>query len=301
MKKSLVAAVATAAMAVLLAAPATPATAASPFCNQSTPNTSLFFYNKDTGSAGTATLAAGSYQYTGALNLPTGYTHAAASRDSLLLYNAGTGAGETGTFTAGRYSRVQSFNNFSTNWSLVEASGDSVLFYNSGNGHGITGTLQNGRYQEGRRYDNFSTGWAFIAASCDTAVATTSRRGPVEFPESNIGYGTLTGGVYTNVGNRDRDVFLGTLTATEDSVLATARTGSELRYRVASATDGTAGEFRDIGTSGVWDIVGRTADSLFFYKSDGTSWISKLSGGNYANVGPLNEVSSGWTIIEGGV
>lgn len=301
MKKSLVASLATSAMAVLLTAPTTPATAASPWCNQTVPNTSILFYNKGTGAAGTATLAAGRYQYTGALNLPTGYTHAAASRDSLLLYNADTGAGETGTFTAGRYTRVQSFDNFSTKWSLVEASGDSVLFYNAGNGHGITGTLRNGRYQETRRYDNFSRGWAFIAASCDTAVATTARRGSVEFPESNVGFGTLSGGVYTNMGNRDREVFLGTLVATKDSVLALARTGSELRYRLATATDGTVGEFRESGTSGVWDIVGRTADSLFFYKTDGTAWISKLSGGNYANVGPLNEVSSGWSIIEGGV
>ncbi|MEU6759591.1 hypothetical protein [Streptomyces sp. NPDC046685] len=301
MKKSLVAAVATSALAVLLAAPATPATAASQYCNDTTPNTSILFYNKDTGAAGTATLSAGSYHYTGALTLPTHYTHAAASRDSLLLYNADTGAGETGTFTAGRYTRVESFTDFSTKWSLVEASGDSVLFYNSGTGHGATGTLKNGRYQEVRQYDNFSTGWAFIAASCDTAVATTARRGSVEFPESNLGYGTLTGGVYTNVGNRDREVFLGTLVATKDSVLALSRNGSELRYRLASATNGKVGDFRETGTSGVWDVVGRTADSLFFYKNDGTAWISKLSGGDYANVGPLKDVSSGWSIIEGGV
>ncbi|MEV6952585.1 hypothetical protein [Streptomyces sp. NPDC051183] len=301
MKKSLVAALATSATAVLLAAPAAPATAASPYCNQTAPNSSILFYNQDTGSTGTATLSAGNYQYKGGFNLPTGYTHAAASRDSMLLYNADTGAGETGTFTAGRYSRVERFDDFSTGWSIVEASGDSIIFYDADSGHGVTGTLKRGRYHEVRQYDNFSTGWAFMAASCDTLLATTARKGSSEFPKSNVGYGSLKGGVFTNVDNRDGDVFLGTLVATKDTVLGMARNGSELQYRLASATNGTVGAFRDIGTSGVWNLVGRTSDSLFFYKDDGTAWISKLSRGNYANVGPLNEVSSGWTIIEGGV
>ncbi|WP_371618826.1 hypothetical protein [Streptomyces sp. NBC_00454] len=292
MKKSLVAALATSAMAVLLAAPATPAGATSPFCSQTVPNTSIFFYNKDTGSAGTATLSAGKYRFTGNFDLPTGYTHAAASRDSLLLYDADTGAGETGTFKAGRYSRVESYDDFSTGWSQIEASGDSVLFYNSDSGFGITGTLKNGKYREGRQYDNFSTGWTSMAASCDTLLATA---------DSNVGYGSLKGGVYTNVANRDGDVFLGTLVATKDSVLGLERDGSQLRYKMSTATNGKVGNFQQIGTSGVWDIVGRTADSLFFYKTDGTSWISKLSGGHYANVGQLNEVSSDWSIIEGGV
>lgn len=298
MKKFLVAALATSAMAVL---PAVPATAASPYCNQTTPNSSILFYNKDTGSAGTATLTAGKYRFTGNFDLPTGYTHAAASRDTLLLYDADTGAGETGTFKAGRYSRVESYDDFSTEWSLVEASGDSVIFYDAGSGHGVTGTLKNGKYREGRQYDDFSTGWAFMAASCDTLLATTARKGSAEFPKSNVGYGSLTGGVFTNVGNRDGDVFLGTLVATKDSVLGMAQNGSELRYELASAANGRVGSFHDIGTSGVWDLVGRTADSLFFYKDDGTAWISRLSGSHYTNVGPLNEVSSGWTIIEGGV
>ncbi|MCX5127894.1 hypothetical protein OG898_34090 [Streptomyces sp. NBC_00193] len=292
MKKSLVAALATSAMAVLLVAPGTPAGAASPFCNQTVPNSSIFFYNKDTGSAGTATLAAGKYRFTGNFDLPTGYTHAAASRDSLLLYNADTGEGETGTFKAGRYSRVESYDDFSTDWSQIEASGDSILFYNSGSGFGITGTLKNGRYQEGRQYDNFSTGWTSMASSCDTLLATAGR---------NFGYGSLKGGVYTNVANRDGTVLLGNVVATKDSILGLASNGSQLRYKVSTATNGQVGNFREIGTSGVWDIVGRTADSLFFYKTDGTSWISKLSGGRYANVGSLNEVSSDWSIIEGGV
>ncbi|UQX03921.1 hypothetical protein [Streptomyces sp. RerS4] len=300
MRKSLVVAVATSALAVVLAAPTTPAIA-SPYCDQTTPNTSLFFYKSGSGEAGTGTLSAGRWTYTGAQRLPAGYTHAAASRDSLLLYNAGTGAGESGTFTGGRYQRVQTYDNFSTGWTHLEASGDSVIAYNSATGHGGTGTLKNGRYQQVRSYDNFSKGWAFMAASCDTLVATTSRRGSVEFPESNVGFGMLQGGEYKHVANRDRDVFLGTLVATKDSVMGMAKTDSQLRYRVTTATNGRVGEFRETGTSGLWNTVGRTADSLFFYKTDGTAWTSTLTGGVYRNVGALDNVSSGWTLIEGGV
>ncbi|MEV7525726.1 hypothetical protein [Streptomyces sp. NPDC091371] len=301
MKKSLVAALTSAVVAVTLAGPATPATAASQFCEETTPNSSIFFYKKGSGDAGTGTLKAGRWRYVSNFDLPSGYTHAAASRDSLLLYNAATGEGESGTFIGGEYSRVQTYDNFSTGWTHVEAAGDSVLFYNSGNGHGGTGTLVDGEYQHVRDYDNFSTGWASIAASCDTAVTTTARKGSAQSPKSNLGYGTLDGGVFTNVGNRDGEVYLGTLVATRDSVLAMAKTGAQLQYRLTTAEDGSVGSFRKTGTSGVWDLVGRTSDSLFFYKYDGTAWTSKLSGGSYANVGPLNGVSSGWSIIEGGV
>ncbi|MEV7611767.1 hypothetical protein [Streptomyces sp. NPDC089799] len=292
---------ATATLAAVLTAPATPASA-SAFCDQTTPNTSLFFYKKSTGEAGTGTLSAGRWRYRGSLSLPAGYTHAAASRDSLLLYNANTGEGESGTFTGGRYQRVQTYDNFATGWTQLEASGDSVLAYNSGNGRGGSGTLKNGRYREVRAYDNFSTGWASMAASCDTLVATTARRGSTEFPESNVGFGTLRGGVYRNTGNRDGDVFLGTLIATRNSVMGLAKTSStQLTYKVTTAAEGDVGQFEDIGTSGVWNTVGRTADSLFFYKTDGTAWTSTLNNGTYRNVGPLSDVSPGWTIIEGGV
>ncbi|WP_407840776.1 hypothetical protein ACE1OC_37550 [Streptomyces sp. DSM 116496] len=302
MRKSLVAALATAtsATAVLLVGPVTPATAASPYCNQTTPSTSILFYKAGSGEAGTGTLSAGRWQYKSAFNLPAGYTHAAASRDSLVLYNTNTGAGEVGTFTGGRYARTQSFDNFSTGWTFVEASGDSVIFYNGNTGHGVTGTLKNGAYRQGRVYDNFSKGWGTMAASCDTLVSA-ARHGAGDFPWSNVGYGTLKGGVYTDTGSIPRDDFLGNLTATKDSVLSWARSGGGLEFRVSKATDGSGIAFRQIGTSGIWDKVGRTSDSLFFYKNDGTAWTSTLVNGTYANVGSLPQVSSGWTLIEGGV
>ncbi|MFJ7780796.1 hypothetical protein [Streptomyces yangpuensis] len=300
MRKSLVAALATvtSAAAVLLAGPVTPATAASPYCNQTTPNTSMLFYRSDNGQAGTGTLSGGHWQARAMLRLPTGYTHAAASRDSLLLYNKDTGAGEVGTFTGGVYTRVKTYG-FAPDWTFIEASGDSVLFYST-SGRGVTGTLKSGAFQQVRVYDDFSSGWGSMASSCDTLVAT-ARHGSVEFPWSNVGYGTLSGGVYTDKGAIPRDDFLGQLTATSDSVLSWARAGGELEFRVSKATDGTGISFRKIGTSGIWDKVGRTSDSLFFYKNDGTAWTSKLVNGAYTNVGPLPQVSSGWTLIEGGV
>jgi hypothetical protein len=302
MRKSLVAVLATStsATAVLLAGPATPATAVSPYCNQTTPSSSLLFYKASTGEAGTGTLSAGHWQQKAALTLPAEYTHAAASRDSLVLYNKDTGAGEVGTFTGGTYSRTQTYNNFSTGWTFVEASGDSVLFYNGNTGHGVTGTLKNGTYEQVRVYDNFSKGWGTMASSCDTLVSA-ARQGPVEFPQSRVGYGTLQAGVYTHTGSIPRDAYLGQLTATKDSLLSWAKSGAELQFRVSDATEGTGINFREIGTSGIWEKVGRTSDSLFFYKDDGTAWTSTLVGGNYANVGSLAEVSSGWSLIEGGV
>ncbi|MFB7467531.1 hypothetical protein ACFCZ1_29255 [Streptomyces sp. NPDC056224] len=302
MRKSLVAALATAtsATAVLLAGPVTPATAASTYCNQTTPSTSILFYKSGSGEAGTGTLSDGRWQYKSAFNLPAGYTHAAASRDSLLLYDKNTGDGEVGTFTGGRYTRTRTFDNFSTGWTFVEASGDSVIFYNGSTGYGVTGTLKNGTYRQVRTYSDFSTGWGTMAASCDTLVAA-ARHGSTEFPWSNVGYGTLQGGVYTDTGSIPRDDFLGQLTATEDSVLSLARAGDGLEFRVSEATDGSGIDFRKIGTSGLWDKVGRTSNSLFFYKNDGTAWTSTLVNGNYTNVGPLPQVSSGWSLIEGGV
>ncbi|MFJ3519286.1 MULTISPECIES: hypothetical protein [unclassified Streptomyces] len=116
-----------------------------------------------------------------------------------------------------------------------------------------------------------------------------------------MGYGTLSGGVYTDKGSIPRDDFLGELTATKDSVLSLARSGGELEFRVSKAEDGGGISFRKIGTSGIWDKVGRTSDSLFFYKNNGTAWISTHVNGNCTNVGPLPQVSSGWSLIEGGV
>ncbi|MDX3540518.1 hypothetical protein PV721_40740 [Streptomyces sp. MB09-01] len=291
MKKTLMAALATSVMAVMPAVPATPAAAVSAFCNQTTPSTSLLGYNKDTGAVGTGTLSAGRWRYGSNIEVPDGYTHGVASRDSMLFYNADTGAGESGTFKGGKYTRVQTYDNFSTGWTNVVASGDSALFYNADNGQGGTGILKNGRYQHVRSYDNFSTGWESIAASCDTAVFT---------KPGEVGYGTLKGGVYTHVNGRGTED-LGTLVATKDTVLALADNGSGLRYRIATATDGRLGRFRDIGTSGMWQEEGRTSDSLIFYKTDGTAWTSKLSRNTYANVGPLAGVSSGWTFFAGGV
>ncbi|MEU3724636.1 hypothetical protein [Streptomyces sp. NPDC031705] len=301
MRKSLVAALATAtsATAALLAGPVTPASAAAAFCDRTTPSTSILFYKAGTGEAATGTLSGGHWRARATLRLPAGYTHAAASRDSLLLYDKSTGAGESGTFTGGTYTRTR-HHAFAPGWTFVEASGDSVLFYDGTNGHGSTGTLKNGAFRQVRAYDNFSPNWGTMAASCDTLVSAARHGGP-EFPWSNLGAGTLTGGVYRHRSEIPRGDFLGELTATDDSVLSWARVGRELRFGVSEATDGTGVSFRRAGTSGIWDKVGRTSDSLLFYKNDGTAWTSTLVGGAYTNVGPLPHVSSGWTLIEGGV
>ncbi|MFJ7043833.1 hypothetical protein ACIQVC_10595 [Streptomyces sp. NPDC101112] len=291
MRKSLVATLAGSVVALLLAGPGPTASAASSYCEDTTPNSSILFYKRSTGEAATGTLSDGRWQYKTAFDLPTGYTHAAASRDSIVLYNTDTGAGEAGTFESGRYEQVQSFDDFSRGWTHVEAAGDTVLFYNSRTGQGVTGTLTGGEYQHGQFYSTFSKGWSSIAASCDTAAFAAGNR---------LGFGTLQDGLYTHQGARN-GAPLGTLTATEDSLLALARTGSRLQARVATATDGSVGTVRGIGTTGLWDKVGRTSDSLFFYKTNGTAWTSTLTDGNYANVGSLANVSSGWTLIEGGV
>ncbi|MBT2468381.1 hypothetical protein J7E97_10945 [Streptomyces sp. ISL-66] len=278
----------------------TPASAASRFCNRTTPSSSILFYKAGSGEAGTGTLSDGNWQYKSAFDLPAGYTHAAASRDSLVLYNKNTGEGEVGSFEDGGYTRNQTFDDFSTGWTFVEASGDSVLFYNGNTGRGVTGTLKDGVYREVRAYDNFSTGWGTMAASCDTLVSA-ARHGSGLSAWSNVGYGSLKDGVYTDRGSIPRTDYLGSLTATKDSLLSLSRVGGHLEFQVSRATDGAGIAFREIGTSGIWDKVGRTSDSLFFYKNDGTAWISTLANGNYANVGSLPKVSSGWSLIEGGV
>lgn len=302
MRKTLVAALvtATSATAVLVAGPATTATATSSYCNQTRPSTSILFYNGDSGSAATGTLSAGRWQQKAEFDLPTGYSHAAASRDSLVLYNQDTGAAEVGTLKDGRYHRTQSYDTFSTGWTFIEASGDSVLFYNADSGYGVTGTLRGGVYRELHTYANFSKGWGTMAASCDTLIAAAGHDSGGS-AWSNVGYGTLTGGVYRDKGAISRTDSLEDLTATKDSALSLSRSGDELEFRVSKAVNGSGIRFNEIGTSGIWEKVGRTSDSLFFYKDDGTAWISTLVNGHYRNVGSLAEVSSGWTLIEGGV
>ncbi|APB00678.1 hypothetical protein [Nocardia seriolae] len=112
------------------------------------------------------------------------------------------------------------------------------------------------------------------------------------------GYGMLTNGQYFHKADIP-DAQGSDLIATADSLMPRVESFSGDTYQIATMIDGTVGPVRNTGDSPHWDMVARTADSLFFYKTDGTAWISTLSGGNYANVGPLPGVSSGWTLIEG--
>ncbi|MEV7614119.1 hypothetical protein [Streptomyces sp. NPDC089799] len=301
MKKALATALAAAVTALLSAGPGTPATAASQYCRQTSPNSSMLFYNGRTGAAATGTLSAGHWRQKATSTLPENYTRAAVSRDTLLLYNPHTGDGETGTFTAGTYTRAKVFAGSFKGWFDVVASGDSVLFYDESSGRGVTGSLKNGLYRQARTYDDLGKGWVITAGSCDTMVFAKGIGETDEDHRSALAYGTLRNGVYTQVGAREADGFLGDMTATKDSVLAFSATDAEFFYKVGTAVDGKVGAFRDSGTSVVWDTVDRTSDSLLFYRSDGAAATSTLSGGHYAFVGPLPGVSSDWSVIEGGV
>lgn len=264
------------------------------------PNTTIMFYNGQTGAAGTGVLSRGHWTHRDTVTaIPAGYTHAAASRDTLLFYKKGTGEWESGTFTDGLYARRESGNAFSADWSHVEATADTVLFYDENTGHAASGHLTGGVYREVRGYDDFSLGWAGIAGSADT-MAFAKNVGHGDLPNYVLAFGSLTDGTYSHRGEIGDAV--GTdLTATTDSLLLRATSPSSDSYQIAKMIGGTIGPVHDNGTSGHWDRIGRTADSLFFYKNDGTAWTSTLSGGSYANVGPLPQVSSGWSIIEGGV
>ncbi|MDD9376078.1 hypothetical protein M8Z33_05220 [Streptomyces sp. ZAF1911] len=287
--------------AVLSVGPGTPATAASQYCTQTAPNASILFYDEQTGAAVTGTLAAGRWRHRAAFTLPEGYTNAAVSRDTLLLYNRYTGAGESGTLTAGKYTRVKVFANSLKGWFSVAASGDSVLFYDESTGRGVTGNLKNGAYRQVRTYDDFGKGWVGTASSCDTMVFEKGTGETIEDYRSDLAYGKLQNGVYTPMGSKDGEEYLGSLTATKDSVLAFAATDTEFFFNVGTATDGKVSAFSNNGGSSIYDNVARTADSLLFYKSEGTSWTAKFSGGHLASVGPLAGLSSHWSIIGGGV
>ncbi|MCX4693557.1 hypothetical protein [Streptomyces sp. NBC_01408] len=308
MRKSLVAALVTAVTAVLSVGTGPPANAASEYCTQTTPNTSMLLYNDVTGAAVSGTLAAGRWQQKAAFTLPEDYTSAAVSRDSLLLWNAFRGEGESGTFTDGKYTRVKVFDDALDGWHYPAASGDSVLLYKPWGDRVMTGTLKNGVYQQVREYDDIGEGWQVMGSSCDTMVFVKSTEQASGDDLVSLTYGTLQNGVYTQVGSRDGDAFLadlatenGDLIATKDSVLAFSPTDAEFVYKVGTATDGKVSAFRDGGTSGVWETVSRTADSVLFYNRDGTARTSTLSGGHYADVGPLAGLSPHWSIIAGGV
>ncbi|MET8650918.1 hypothetical protein [Nocardia aurea] len=263
-------------------------------------NTTIMFYNGETGAAGTGRLSGGHWtQHDTVTSIPAGYTHAAAGRDTLIFYEKGTGRWESGTLTDGFYTRRESGDGFSDSWSHVEATADTVLFYDEKTGHAASGRLTGGVYREVRGYGDFKVGWAGIAGSADT-MAFAKNVGHGDLPNYILAFGSLTDGTYSHRGEVDGVVGI-ELTATTDSLLLRVPSPSSDTYQIAKMIGGTIGPVHDNGTSGHWDRIGRTADSLFFYKNDGTAWISTLSGGSYANVGALPGVSSGWSIIEGGV
>ncbi|KAF3470084.1 hypothetical protein [Streptomyces sp. Tu 3180] len=292
-----------------------------PVCQYSESNSSLLFYNERTGSAITGILSSGKWQQKNMLTLPVGYTHAAASRDSLLLYNANRGTAETGTFKAGQYTRVNIYNTFNPGWHSVTATGDSALFYNKDNGHAGTGILWGGKYQHVRSYADFRVGWSSIAGSCDTMCFSRSwwkEIGKLEGGE--LAYGTLTYGLYKHVGNVplpdgvwyaegnwSAGGNLSAMAGTKDSLFGwwtLNATTNEQCFVVATAKDGKVGPLQTLGNTPGWHKVGRTADSLVFYKSDGvtaTAYTATLTSGKYANVGPITNIQPGYSLIAGGV
>jgi hypothetical protein len=289
----------------------------------STPNNTLLLY-KDSGAAVVGTMTAGRWQQTAVITLPAGYSHAAASRDSLLLYNRGSGTGETGRFRDGQYARVKTYDDFGPGWHEVEASADSVLFYNKQKGHGVTGTLTNGKYERMQSSADFKVGWESIASSSDTMFFTDSWwKVPDEIMAGELSYGFLKEGFYTHVGGvqlKDGVVFpggrydqfqghggFGPMLGTKDSLFA--RTNLDpvehtFLFTVARATGGSVGALQDVGTAENWQKVGRTSDSLFFYKYDDVStmaFAATLTEGEYTNIGPVAGIGRGYSLIEGGV
>lgn len=309
MRKSLVAALVTAVTAVLSVGPGTPATAASEFCAQTAPNSSMLFYRELTGAAVTGTLEAGRWQQKAALTLPDGYTSAAVSRDSLLLWDAFSGKGESGTFTEGKYTRVKAFDDDALDgWHSVTASGDSVVLHKQFSDRVVMGSLKNGVYQQVREYGDIGKDWWLVGSSCDTMVIVESTEETAGDFRLSLTYGTLQNGVYTQVGSRDEDTYLtdlveenGDLIATKDSVMAFSETNTDFVSKVGTATDGKVNALRDGGTSTPFETVSRTADSVIFYKFDGVARTATLSGGQFAVVGPLAGMAKGWGIIAGGV
>ncbi|MGV9248115.1 hypothetical protein [Streptomyces sp. NPDC003710] len=322
MKSFLATALAASAMAFFIV-PSGPASAAMPTCASTRPNTSLLLYRSGTGAAVTGTLSAGHWQQTATLTLPTGYTSGAASRDTLILYNKNTGAGEVGTFVNGKYTRVTTYNNFSTGWTAITASRDSVLFYNSNNNHAGVGYLIHGTYQGMSSYNDLpGVHAANIASSCDTvSISSVSWKDVGYVMGNSLTYGTLEYGKYLDsrtrqlpdtvwktdgTGTTNRGAGLGSLVSTRDSLLGSRVFDLKGTHdiQVATAQYGDVGPISDIGTTGDWQMIGRTSDSLMFYKTEGnvaTAWTSTFTRGNHANVGPVAGLAPNYTMIVGGV
>lgn len=79
---------------------------------------------------------------------------------------------------------------------------------------------------------------------------------------------------------------------------------NEQCFVAATAKDGHVGLLHVIGNTPGWHKVGRTSDSLLFYKSDGsiaTAYGATLTGGAYSNIGPVANIQPGYSLIVGGV
>jgi len=251
------------------------------------PNYSIFFFRP--GQTVTGTLHNGLFAQKKSFST-SGWTAAAASRDTLALYNSKTGKLKTGTFLNGVFTQ-KSVKTIDTGWTTAAASCDTVLFYKRPSGAAFTATLKGGVMGKRTNY-GFSPGWDLIDASCNTA--TFLANGSSSATGVN---GHLKGGKFTQTGGFAVAPYTN-LTHTDNSyLLYSSKNLNGIWGPSGGGTEGLSGSASDFST---WDLVAGTADSVLFYRSNGTEARATLKNGVYALVGSGADFSSGWTIIVGG-
>jgi hypothetical protein len=254
----------------------------------------LFIYDNG-GLAVFGSLRDGQFIQLQTVDIGSGWTHAAASRDTLMLYNKNTGYAKTGLVGGGMYWGDVKTRYVGAGWTHLTASCDSFMLYQRSSGYYMQGRLQSGYATETYYGPGFSTGWDLIDASCDTIHF---RKGATE---GVTAHGRLVGGYFSQHGS---SYFGGSrvithMTHTTTSFLQLAKYESFGNWGPATnGTDATAyGAAFDFSTS--WDILAGTENTVIFYDKDsGLAATSYLSGSQYA-FSRTYGFSAGWDLMAG--
>ena len=254
----------------------------------------LFIYD-NSGLAVFGSLRDGQFIQLQTVNVGTGWTHAASSRDTLMLYNKNTGAVKTGLVGGGMYWGDVQNTNLGAGWTHLTASCDSFLLYHRPSGYRETGLLQNG-YATPKVYGSgFSTGWDLIDASCDTIHF---RKGA---SEGMTAHGRLVGGYFSQHGysyfGGNRTITHMTHTAT--SWLQLAKYDGFGNWGPATGGSDAIAYGAAFDFSTAWDILAGTENTVIFYdKESGAAATSIVSGASYTFANSYG-FSPGWDLMAG--
>jgi hypothetical protein len=254
----------------------------------------VFIYD-NSGLAVFGSLRDGEFIQLQTVNVGSGWTHAASSRDTLVMYNANTGYAKTGLVGGGMYWGDVKTRYVGAGWTHLTASCDSFLLYQRSSGYRMEGRLQNGYLTETYYGPGFSQGWDLIDASCDT----------IHFRSGGesgwTAAGRLVGGSFTQTDSSGHggSRTITHMTHTADSFVQLAKYERFGNWGLASNGSSATAYGASYDDASRWEILAGTENTMIFYDKDsGLAATALLTGGHYA-FSRTYGFSSGWDLIAG--